>query len=436
MGKKLGGIYLLYCINVLEFGPVAVEEVRGVAGGAVGLDCDVAHPPDDQLFLLLWFRDTLTTPIYRLDVRGEREREWLDPRQVGSGAGLEVGPGAATLRVGPLTPAHRGLYTCRADFRLQPTKTTRVNLTIIGDPRPLVWWYLNSHLLDDEMESEERNYMLRDFNETMDISAVPLEPYNTVTLGPLARYHLLQPLSCRASNSNLTLPTSLTLTLDLNYPPKASCSFGASLDVANIKEGDDVYFECAIDANPRAHLVTWRHNTNRYKRGDKEREDKQCGDKERAEKERGDMEQGERLEHNITAGVIVSNQSLVLQQVMRAQAGRYSCQATNTMGLGSSNSLRLDVKYKSQTPRGDEEAAAGLEWEGVEWSGKDWNGVGRIGMEWGGVGWSVMEWDRVGWSGKEWDGVGWSGMEWDGVGWSGMEWDGVGRSGVEWEGVG
>lgn len=54
--------------------------------------------------------------------------------------------------------------------------------------------------------------------------------------------------------------------------------------------------------------------------------------------------QSERLEHNITAGVIVSNQSLVLQQVVRAQAGRYSCQATNTMGLGSSNSLRLDVK--------------------------------------------------------------------------------------------
>lgn len=66
------------------------------------------------------------------------------------------------------------------------------------------------------MESEERYDIVRDVNETREISPVPLEPYNTVTVGPLARYHLLQPLSCRATNSNLTLPTTLTLTLDLS----------------------------------------------------------------------------------------------------------------------------------------------------------------------------------------------------------------------------
>ena len=42
--------------------------------------------------------------------------------------------------------------------------------------------------------------------------------------------------------------------------PRAKAQFGANLDSDNIKEGDDVYFECHIDANPKASRVSWRHN--------------------------------------------------------------------------------------------------------------------------------------------------------------------------------
>ncbi|KAA0185787.1 hypothetical protein HAZT_HAZT010397 [Hyalella azteca] len=95
--------------------------------------------------------------------------------------------------------------------------------------------------------------------------------------------------------------------------PKAHARFGASLDAKNIKEDDDVYFECIIDANPRVSRVSWRHDN-------------------------------EVLWHNISGGVIVSNQSLVLQKVGRRQAGSYTCHAYNRVGDGMSNALRLDVK--------------------------------------------------------------------------------------------
>ncbi|CAL4183029.1 unnamed protein product, partial [Meganyctiphanes norvegica] len=53
----------------------------------------------------------------------------------------------------------------------------------------------------------------------------------------------------------------------------------------------------------------------------------------------------ELLVHDVSQGIIISNQSLVLQAVDREQAGRYSCHAHNTVGDGNSNILRLDVKY-------------------------------------------------------------------------------------------
>ena len=35
---------------------------------------------------------------------------------------------------------------------------------------------------------------------------------------------------------------------------------GGSLNGSNIKEGDDVYFECEVLANPPPNKITWKHN--------------------------------------------------------------------------------------------------------------------------------------------------------------------------------
>ncbi|MPC88931.1 hypothetical protein E2C01_083856 [Portunus trituberculatus] len=44
----------------------------------------------------------------------------------------------------------------------------------------------------------------------------------------------------------------------------ASLHAGRSLNLSNIEEGDDVYFECSIKANPRVYKVVWRHEV-RYR---------------------------------------------------------------------------------------------------------------------------------------------------------------------------
>ena len=37
-----------------------------------------------------------------------------------------------------------------------------------------------------------------------------------------------------------------------------SLSLGSNLEASDIKEGDDVYFECNMTANPSATKVTWK----------------------------------------------------------------------------------------------------------------------------------------------------------------------------------
>lgn len=55
----------------------------------------------------------------------------------------------------------------------------------------------------------------------------------------------------------LISPCSTLLLVDA---PTVTLSFGLNLEPNNIAEGNDVYFECKINANPEVYKVVWLHN--------------------------------------------------------------------------------------------------------------------------------------------------------------------------------
>ncbi|XP_066591328.1 protein turtle homolog A-like [Prorops nasuta] len=122
-------------------------------------------------------------------------------------------------------------------------------------------------------------------------------------------------LKCRGENPALS-GTYLEDFFQLNvvFPPKVQLHLGSTLKAENIKEGDDVYFECKVRANPDHHKITWRHN-------------------------------GAMLSQNYSAGVIMSTQSLVLQSIGRDNAGNYTCLASNARGETTSSVVPLRVQF-------------------------------------------------------------------------------------------
>ncbi|XP_026314447.1 nephrin-like [Hyposmocoma kahamanoa] len=120
---------------------------------------------------------------------------------------------------------------------------------------------------------------------------------------------------CKAENPNVTLLyLETSWTISVVYPPVVWLRLGSSLAASDIKEGDDVYFECHVRANPPARKLSWLHDDRP-------------------------------LAHNATARVFHSNQSLVLQKVTRHSSGRYACSALNAEGETVSNELHFRVKY-------------------------------------------------------------------------------------------
>ncbi|XP_054717865.1 nephrin-like [Uloborus diversus] len=137
---------------------------------------------------------------------------------------------------------------------------------------------------------------------------------STLSLVPTPEDHGKK-FTCTAENPSL--PGSIiedTRTVTVHYIPELKLALGASIQHTSIKEGSDVYFDCNIRANPWVYDVGWRF-------------------------------QDRPLYSNLSAGIIVSNQSLVLQRVKKEHRGRYQCVASNSEGEGRSEEVHLDVQF-------------------------------------------------------------------------------------------
>jgi hypothetical protein len=54
--------------------------------------------------------------------------------------------------------------------------------------------------------------------------------------------------------------------------------------------------------------------------------------------------QGKRVDENVSNGVLIGNQTLVLQKIKLSDAGLYTCVASNVVADGESNAVMLDIK--------------------------------------------------------------------------------------------
>ncbi|KAG8184073.1 hypothetical protein JTE90_006710 [Oedothorax gibbosus] len=102
--------------------------------------------------------------------------------------------------------------------------------------------------------------------------------------------------------------------LRVQYAPIVNLSLGTSSSQLGIREGSDVYLECRIWANPWIFEIAWQF------------EDRP-------------------LVANLTSGIIILNQSLILQSVRKEHRGRYRCMGANRVGHGYSNYLQLHVQF-------------------------------------------------------------------------------------------
>ncbi|XP_015190919.1 PREDICTED: hemicentin-1 [Polistes dominula] len=432
--------------------PVPITTIEGVVGNKALLPCDIHAPNNDDINMVLWFKENGSEPIYSFDIRGRRQfsnaRLWSSPTALGPRAFFITATTPACLCIDRVEMKDEGIYRCMVDFKNSPTRNQKMNFTVIvppskpeildstlknksrvtesynegsdvqlicqvrgGKPPPKLTWYLDNNVID---ESYTYN---REFALTV----------NHLSYPRVGRQHLNARLSCQASNTNKVTPQIRVLVLDINlkplfvqiltkevrvsaekmykvecttagsrpsveitwwkankpikkmaqsypldddrtmsvlsfvpsidddgkyltcraenpvipdsamedkwrlevhYQPVVTLRMGETLNPDDIKEGDDVYFECIVKANPKVYKLAW-------------------------------FKDSKELKNNATAGVILSDHSLVLQGLTRHSAGDYTCLAVNSEGKTTSNPVTLQIMYTPVCKEGKSEVVVG-----------------------------------------------------------------------------
>ncbi|XP_026315203.1 hemicentin-1-like [Hyposmocoma kahamanoa] len=227
-------------------------------------------------------------------------RQHLNSRLVCQASNTNLAPPLTKLLILDINLRPLTVQILNKNRQLSADRTYEVECQTTGSrPEALVTWWKGSR----QIKRSSKVY-----SQTNSTTSV-------LTFVPVAEDHDVY-LTCRAENPRVPLAVvEDRWLLNVHYLPIVTLKLGTTLNPGYIKEGDDVYFECNVRANPKIHRLTW------YK---------------------GSQE----IHHNASAGIILSDQSLVIQGVTRTSAGDYSCHAYNNEGSAPSNSVSLQIRFK------------------------------------------------------------------------------------------
>ncbi|GFQ79674.1 uncharacterized protein TNCT_129201 [Trichonephila clavata] len=115
-----------------------IETVIAVEGGKVDLQCDITPPSsEDDVALVLWYKDESTTPLYSLDSRrrGLYQAKHAPGQEIMGRAFLDMSTHPTVLKLEKLKAEDEGEYRCRVDFKIARSRNSLVILEIIIPPK-------------------------------------------------------------------------------------------------------------------------------------------------------------------------------------------------------------------------------------------------------------------------------------------------------------
>ncbi|GFV36474.1 uncharacterized protein TNCV_2259931 [Trichonephila clavipes] len=116
--------------------PKKIETVIAVEGGKVDLQCDITPPSsEDDVALVLWYKDESTTPLYSLDSRrrGLFQAKHAPGQEIMGRAFLDMSTHPTVLKLEKLKAEDEGEYRCRVDFKIARSRNSLVILEIISE---------------------------------------------------------------------------------------------------------------------------------------------------------------------------------------------------------------------------------------------------------------------------------------------------------------
>jgi len=240
---------------------VTKHEVVAVSGEKTAIPCDctpTSNHADDKPVLILWYKDQAKLPIYSFDLRSSSGQHWKDINTLGergyvyfeespktdyssSQSSVNGKVWKSSLNIDPVEPSDAGRYRCRVDFDISPTRNTRIKLKLVVRPTKPVIYSDDGKILEFRTMPVPEGSDLKLYCESKNgdptptlswrKNQVPLNPVgldtdavtgrviSTIFLRNLDRSDQGAVVSCTVENSDLIPPQSVSVRIDILFPP-------------------------------------------------------------------------------------------------------------------------------------------------------------------------------------------------------------------------
>ncbi|XP_042878078.1 uncharacterized protein LOC122257078 isoform X2 [Penaeus japonicus] len=339
----------------IDVGPLVAVTVA--LGDTARLPCRHPQPRNDTLNLVLWYLNHTSRPFLSYDARAGKDHRFptLFNGAEGGGQGAEdlassrmrLEEGGTALVVEDVHKEDVAEYRCRVHFRLSPTWTQRLLLTVPELVSGLVLVDLSGQVVTGGRvgplsEGDLLTLTCKALHGTAKVESLKWilggvqvdstwrrvdegTATNVLDLGGLDQRHHNARLTCRLTTSDpahahvLANITDVSTVITMFHVPEATIVVdGGREDEGGheVTEGDGVTFKCTVSADPPAYNITWLHNGRVVTAG------------------------GRRWQPD--------NTTLSVTPVTKDDAGLYTCLASNSEGDGHSNAVLLRVAHRPQ----------------------------------------------------------------------------------------
>ncbi|CAM1302386.1 Uncharacterised protein g3247 [Pycnogonum litorale] len=262
--------------SFVDKGSVLIRQT-GVAGFKVSLPCNITPPsPEDIMVVVLWYKDTIESPIYWIDTR---KGNATSPKHFVEDVYkkrlyFETNNSPALLKIKKILEDDAGVYRCRVDFDKSRTINSKVELQVIVPPgKPTItddsgdvllshigpYNEAKSLILTCKTEGGKPLPSLTWWKGTQLMKSTTVSSPDGVvqsifTITKLKRKHLNAALTCQASNNNLTVPPSSTVILDVNLTPMTAAIISKR---KQLSAGKQIKIVCESTGSRPPAIITW-----------------------------------------------------------------------------------------------------------------------------------------------------------------------------------
>ncbi|KAG8188946.1 hypothetical protein JTE90_016613 [Oedothorax gibbosus] len=102
----------------------------------MSLPCDITSTiDDDEVYLVLWYKDEVANPIYSLDARRGKlgQARHASSEDLTGRSFFSSKQQPAVLEVDRISLDDEGIYRCRVDFKRARTRHSALLVTVVGE---------------------------------------------------------------------------------------------------------------------------------------------------------------------------------------------------------------------------------------------------------------------------------------------------------------